>query len=116
MATYQGTPGSFLANSALSVNRAVVLSNNRGVGLAGNTVVPLGFTIGESASGDYADVRFFAGPGTHKCVVTGAPITVGDTVYAAGSGYVSATGTVAIGKTLTTSLVNDAIIEFVPTF
>ena len=116
MATYQGTPGSFVANSALSVNRAVVLSNNRGVGLAGNTVVPLGFTVGEVASGDYAAIRFFAGPGTHKCIVTGAPITVGDTVYAAGSGYVSATGTVAVGKSLTTSTANAAIIEFTPTF
>lgn len=115
MATYQGSPGSFVANSALSINRAVALSNNRGVGLNGSAV-PLGFTIGETASGDYAAVRFFAAAGTHKCIVTGAPITIGDTVYAGASGYVSATGTVAIGKSLTTSVVNDAIIEFTATF
>lgn len=115
MATYQGTPGSFVANAALSINRAVVLSNNRGVGLNGSAV-PLGFTIGEVASGDYAAIRFFNSPGTFKAIVTGAPITVGDTVYAGASGYVSATGTVAIGKSLTTSVVNDAIIEFTATY
>lgn len=116
MATYQGTPGSFVANAALSVARAVALSNNRGVGLATNVAAPVGFTLGEVASGDYAAIRFFSGPGTHRCIVTGAPITVGDTVYAATNGYVSSTGTVALGKTLTTSTVNDAIIEFTPTY
>jgi hypothetical protein len=112
--SYVNTPGSFLANAAISAFRAVVLSTNRGVGANGNTTLPLGFTLIDAAADEYVAVRFIASGGTHKCIVTGAPLTVGDTVYAAGSGFVSSTGTVAVGKTLTTSTANDAIIEIVP--
>jgi hypothetical protein len=113
--SYVNTPGSFLANAAISAFRAVALSSNRGVGANGNTTTPMGFTLMDAAADEYVAVRFIAGPGTHKCIVTGAPITTGDTVYAAGSGYVSATGTVALGKSLNTATANDTIIEFVPT-
>jgi hypothetical protein len=119
MATATFGPRAYLANAAISAFRAVVLSNNGGVGLASNGQVPDGFAQIDVASADYASVRHFFDGGTQKGVLTASPITIGDTVYAAVTGYVSTTGTITVGKSLTTTggaanAHNDAVIEFIP--
>lgn len=114
MATQFNGPGSFLANSALSAFRGVVLSVNRGVGLGGASALPDGFTCEDVASGDYVAVKFLNGPGTQKCEITAAPVTVGDALYAGASGRVSTTGSVLVGKSLSTASANGSVIEFVP--
>lgn len=114
MSTQFNGPGSFAANSAVSAFRAVAISTNRGVDLNAAATAPLGFTQQDAASGDYVAVKFFTGPGTQKCVVTVAPVTVGDTVYAGASGYVSTTGTITVGRSLTTASTDGSVIEFEP--
>jgi len=119
MATANFGPRAYLANAAISAFRAVVLSNNGGVGLAGDAQVPDGFAQIDAASGDYASVRHFFDGGTQRGVITASPITVGDTVYAGASGRVSTTGTITIGKSLTTTggaanAQNGSVIEFIP--
>jgi hypothetical protein len=111
MATQLNGTGSFLANAALSAFRAVAISSNRGVGLNPNTAVPIGFTQQDIASGGFVAVKFFSGPGTQKCSVTAVPVTVGDAIYAAANGQVSTTGTVLVGRSLTTAATNGSIIE-----
>ena len=49
-----------------------------------------------------------------KGTITAAPVTVGDTIYLGASGQVSTTGTVTIGKALTTTSTTGAVIEFLP--
>jgi hypothetical protein len=113
MATQFNGAGSFLANSAISAFRAVAISANRGVGLNPTTGVPIGFTQQDAADGAFVAVKFFSGPGTQKCAVTGAPITVGDTVYTGANGFVSTVTTnVTIGRSLTSAATNGSIIEF----
>lgn len=116
MATQVNGPGSYAANAAMSAFRAVVLSSNRGVGLAPNTAVPLGFIQQDVASGDYVAVKFFSGPGTHKASITVAPVTVGDVVFAGANGQVSTTGTITVGQSQTTASANGSIIEINPIF
>jgi hypothetical protein len=113
MATnYLGT-GTFLANTTITAFYGVVISNNRGVGLATTTACD-GFAQIDAASGDYVTVAFLTNFGTQKGVITVAPVTVGDTIYLGASGLVSTTGTVTIGKALTTTSSNGATIEFLP--
>jgi hypothetical protein len=114
MATQYDGDGSFLANADVSAFRAVAISDNRGVGLNPNNAAPIGFTQQDAASGAYVAVKFFAGPGTQKCAVTAAPVTVGNTLYAAANGFVAPTGTVTVGRSLTTAADNASIIELVP--
>lgn len=111
MATQLNGTGSFLANAALSAFRAVAISSNRGVGLNPNDEVPIGFTQQDCADGSFVAVKFFSGPGTQKCSVTVAPVTVGDALYAGANGQVSTTGTVVVGRSLTTAATNGSIIE-----
>ena len=113
MATnYLGT-GTFLANTTVTAFYGVVISNNRGVGLSTSTACD-GFATIDAASGDYVTVAFLTNFGTQKGVITAAPITVGDTIYLGASGLVSSSGTVTIGKSLTTTTNNGAVIEFIP--
>jgi hypothetical protein len=113
MATnYIGT-GTLLANTTITAFYGVVLSSNRGVGLSSATNCD-GFAQIDAASGDYVTVAFLTNFGTQKGVVTAAPVTVGDTLYLGASGLVSTTGTITIGKSLTTTSSNGAVIEFVP--
>lgn len=121
MATANFGPRAYLANAAISAFRAVVLSNNGGVGLATNSVAPDGFAQIDVASGDYASVRAHIDGGTQKGVLTAAPVTAGDLLYAGATGYVSTTGTVVVGKSLTTTggaanAANGSVIEFIPRF
>lgn len=115
MATSNFGPRAYLANLAISAFRAVVISNNGGVTYAGANAVCDGFAQIDAASGDYVPVRgFFSDGGTQKGVLTAAPVTVGDTLYAGALGRISTTGTITVGKSLTTSASNDTIIEFIP--
>ncbi len=119
MATANFGPRAYLANAAISAFRAVVLSNNGGVGLAGTGQVPDGFAQIDAASGDYASVRHFFDGGTQKGVLTASPVTVGDVLYAGATGYVSSTGTITVGKSLTTTggaanAANGTVVEFIP--
>ena len=113
MATnYLGT-GTFLANTTVTAFYGVVISNNRGVGLSSTSACD-GFAQIDAASGDYVTVAFLTNFGTQKGVVTATPVTVGDTLYLGSSGLVSTTGTVTIGKALTSTSNNGAVIEFIP--
>jgi len=113
MSTLYSGAGSFLANTAVTAFRAVVLSSNGGVTLNSGSTKPDGFALIDAASGDYVSVKFLHDSGTQKGTLSAAPITVGDVVYAANAGNVSPTGTVAIGKALTTSAVTGTVIEFI---
>lgn len=114
MATMYSDRGSFLANTTITAFRAVVLSSNGGVTLNTSATKPDGFALIDAASGDYVSVKFLHNPGTQKGSLSASPITVGDIVYAANAGNVSPTGTVVIGKSLTTSAVTGTVIEFIP--
>ena len=114
MSTLYSGNGTFLANTTITAFRAVVLSSNGGVTLNSGTTKPDGFAQIDAASGDYVSVKFLHSDGTQKGALSAAPITIGDIVYAANAGNVSPTGTVAIGKALTTSAVTGAVIEFIP--
>lgn len=115
MATQYFGNRTYLANLAMSAFRGVVLSNNGGVTYSGASAAIDGFVQIDAASGDYVPVRFFgAGAGTFKAALTAAPVTVGDTLYAGALGRVSTTGTITVGKSLTTASTNDQIIEVQP--
>lgn len=107
-------PRTYVANQAISAYRAVVISTNGGVTYAGNAAIPDGVAIIDGASGDYIPVRGIYTTGTLKCAVTSTPVTVGDTLYAGASGFISTTGTITVGKSLTTTTSSGSIIEFIP--
>jgi hypothetical protein len=118
MATANFGSRAYLANAAISAFRGVVLSNNGGVGLSTNTAIPDGFAEYDAAAGDYVSVRHFFDYGTLKGCLTASPVTASDTLYAAVTGYVSTTGTIVVGKAISTSggaanAQNDAVIEFI---
>jgi hypothetical protein len=115
MATQYLGNGTFLANATITAFQGVVISNNRGVGLSTSTACD-GIAQLDAASGDYVTVRFLHSAGTMKAVVTGTPVTVGDNLYLAASGLVSTTGTVTVGKSLSTQASGNgsAVIEFLP--
>lgn len=113
MATnYIGT-GTFLANTTVTAFYGVVISNNRGVGLSTSTACD-GFAQIDAASGDYVTVAFLTNFGTQKGIIGTGPVTVGDTLYLGSSGVLATSGTVTIGKALTTTASNGATIEFLP--
>jgi hypothetical protein len=114
MSTMYSGNGTFLANTTVTAFRAVVLSSNGGITLNAHGTRPDGFALTDAASGDYVSVKFLHNPGTQKGTLSIAPVTIGDTLYAANAGNVSTTGTIAIGKSLTTSAVTGAVIEFIP--
>jgi len=114
MASQLAGDGSFVANLAVSAFRCVSLSSNRGITYSLTGTVPVGVTLADTASGDFVAVKFFTGPGTHKSEVTGVPVTVGDLLYAADLGRVGTTGTVSVGRSLTTATSNGSVIEFIP--
>ena len=115
MATTNDFSRSFSVNAALSAFRRVSVSNNGAIGYADNGVNGVGVLQQDVTNDSFytPQVRFY-GTGSYMCAVTGAPVTCGDTVYAAVTGYVSSTGTVVAGRTLTTSTVNGTWIEVVP--
>ena len=114
MATSYQNSGTFVANAAITAFRLVSISSNRGVGLSATAGSVDGVAMIDAASGDYVTVQFLSANGTLQGTLVGAPVTVGDTLFAGASGQVGPAGTVTIGKSLTTSADNGAIIEFIP--
>ena len=113
MATNYLGAGTFLANTTITAFQGVVISNIRGVGLSSTTACD-GFAYVDGNSGDYVSVPFPTNNRTPKGTITAAPVTVGDTIYLGASGLVSTTGTVTIGKSLSTASANGTVIEFIP--
>ncbi len=113
MATNYIGAGTFLANTTITAYLGVVLSTNRGVGLSSTSACD-GFALVDGASGDYVSVAFLTNNGTLKGTMSAVPVTVGDTLYLAASGNLSTTGTVTIGKALTTTSTTGAVVEFIP--
>ena len=86
---------------------------DRGVGLAATASLPHGVALIDAASGDQISVQFLGGT-TVKATLLAGPVTVGDTVFSVASGQVAITGTVTVGKSLTTASDAGAIIEMLP--
>ena len=114
MATQYIGSGTFVANSAITAFRNVVISNNRGVGLSATARSVDGVALIDAASGDFLTVQFLTSIGTANGTLIGAPVTVGDTLFSGASGQVSTSGTVTVGKCLTTAATDGSIVEFIP--
>ena len=113
MATSFNQSGTFLANSALTAFRLVSLSSNRGVGMSATASLPDGVVIADAASGDQVAVQFLGG-NTVKATLLAGPVTVGDTLFSTANGTVAITGTITVGKSLTSATDASAIIEMLP--
>jgi hypothetical protein len=112
MATSFNNTGTFVANSAITAFRLVSISANRGVGLAATASIPDGVAIIDAASGDQVTVQFLGGT-TVKATLLAGPVTVGDILFSTANGTVAITGSVTVGKSLTTASDASAIIEMV---
>jgi hypothetical protein len=113
MATSYQNSGAFVANAAITAFRLVSISSNRGVGLAATASFPDGVATIDAASGDLVTVQFL-GRNTVKATLLAGPVTVGDTVFSTANGTVAITGTVTVGKSLSTASDASAIIEILP--
>jgi hypothetical protein len=115
MATTNDFTRSFSVNAALSAFRRVAVSNNGSIDYANNGILGVGILQQDVTNDSFytPSVRFYS-VGTYMCAVTSVPVTIGDTVYAAVNGYVSSTGTVVAGRTLTSASVNGTWIEVIP--
>ena len=113
MATSFQNAGTFVANSAITAFRLVSISSNRGVGLSATASLPDGVALIDAASGDQVSVQFLGGNSVKATLLAG-PVTVGDTVFSVASGQVAITGTITVGKSLTTASDAGAIIEMLP--
>ena len=113
MATSFQNSGTFVANSAITAFRLVSISSNRGVGRAATASLPDGVALIDAASGDQISVQFLGGNSVKATLLAG-PVTVGDTVFSVASGQVAITGTITVGKSLTTASDAGAIIEMLP--
>lgn len=113
MATSFQNSGTFVANAAITAFRLVSISSNLGVGLSATASLPDGVAIIDAASGDLVTVQFLGG-NTVKATLLAGPVTVGDTVFSVASGQVAITGTVTVGKSLSTASDAGAIIEMLP--
>ena len=116
MATQTNDHGSFSVNAALSAGFRVALSSNGSVGLASNTVAGIGVTQADVTADSFSvvPVRFFTA-GSARISVTGTPLTAGDIAYAAASGRVAPTGTVAVGIFRESASTNGVLVEVLPT-
>ena len=113
MATSYQNSGTFLANAAITAFRLVSISSNRGVGLSATASLPDGVATIDAASGDYVTVQFLGG-NTVKVTLLAGPVTVNDTLFSTANGTVAITGSVTVGKSLTTASDASAIIEMIP--
>jgi hypothetical protein len=113
MATSYQNSGTFVANAAITAFRLVSISSNRGVGLAATASLPDGVATIDATSGDLVTVQFLGG-NTIKATLLAGPVTVGDTVFSTANGTVAITGTITVGKSLTTASDASAIIEILP--
>lgn len=100
----------FTAGAAIARHLRVTLTAGK-LAAAGNTTVELGTLVDASfADLDVRAVRLRNAQGTCKMVAVDA-ITLGNPVYAAASGKISASGSVLIGKALEASTADNDIIE-----
>ena len=113
MATSFNNTGTFVANAAITAFRLVSISSNLGVGLAATAAIPDGVAIIDAASGDQVTVQFLGG-NTVKATLLAGPVTVGDTLFSVASGQVAITGTITVGKSLSTASDAGAIIQMLP--
>ena len=113
MATSYQNSGSFVANSAITAFRLVSISSNRGVGLSATASLPDGVATIDAASGDFVTVQFLGGNTVNVTLLAG-PVTIGDTIFSVASGQVAITGTITVGKSLSTASDAGAIIEMIP--
>jgi hypothetical protein len=113
MATSYQNSGTFTANSAITAYRLVSISSNRGVGLSATASLPDGVATIDAASGDLVTVQFLGGNTVNVTLLAG-PVTIGDTIYSVASGQVAITGTITVGKSLSTASDAGAIIEMIP--
>ena len=114
MATNYIGSGTFVANSAITAYRNVVISSNRGVGLSATAGSVDGVALIDAASGDFVSVAFLTANGTLNGTLINAPVTIGDTLFAGASGQLSTSGTITIGKSLTTAATDASVIEWIP--
>jgi hypothetical protein len=113
MSTYFNNSGTFVANAAITAFRLVSISSNRGVGLAATASLPDGVALIDAASGDQVSVQFLGG-NTVKATLLAGPVTVGDTLFSTANGSVAITGTITVGKSLSTASSASSIIEMIP--
>ncbi len=113
MATSFQNAGTFVANSAITAFRLVSISSNRGVGLSATASLPDGVALIDAASGDQISVQFLGGNSVKATLLAG-PVTVGDTLYSTANGTVAITGSITVGKSLSTASDASAIIEMIP--
>lgn len=113
MATSFNNTGTFVANAAITAFRLVSISANRGVGLAATASLPDGVAVIDAASGDQVTVEFLGGNSVKATLLAG-PVTVNDTLFSTANGTVAITGTITVGKSLTTASDAGAIIEMLP--
>ena len=113
MSTQYLNSGTYLANSALTAFRLVTISSNLGVGLCATGGVVDGVTQIDAASGDYVTVQFLGG-NTIKVALLAGPVTVGNTLFAVAGGLVAITGTITVGKSLSTASDANAVVEILP--
>jgi predicted transcriptional regulator len=114
MSTKSNGPRAHLANAVITAHQAVVLSNNGGVGLNGDSTKADGFALTDAASGDYVGVQYLHDSGTLKGQSAVSVIAVGGTLYYGAGGTISSTGTIVAGKALEACSVTGAVIEFIP--
>lgn len=115
MSQYFETPTrAFIANAALApFTRVSILSTGK-VAAAGTGEIGVGTTETRSfADGDSINVRLQTAEGTRK-VIASTAITLGTVVYAAASGRVASSGTIALGTALEAATANGDIIEILP--
>jgi hypothetical protein len=113
MATSYQNSATFVANAAITAFRLVSISSNRGVGLSATASLPDGVATIDAASGDLVTVQFLGG-NTVKATLLAGPVTVGDTLFTTANGTVAITGTITVGKSLSTASDASAIIEMLP--
>ena len=121
MATNYYGAGSFVATAAISANRLVVISPDRGVVACVSGKYPDGVTLEDAAAGDYVAVQFWNSGGTIKASCTSGPVTVGSIVFAEAGGRVGRTAgaLITVGRSLTTATAAQtaaglAVIEVMP--
>lgn len=103
MATNYLGNGSFIATSAISANRLVVVSPDRTVWAAATGKYPDAVTLNDAAAGEYVSVKFWNSGGSVKVSFTLGPVTCGNVVYAVASGQAGRSqGTITIGRALNT--------------
>ena len=104
----------------MSAYLRVTINSSGSVALASNTTRGIG-TLWQDTADDGStldvNVRLNTAPGTCVGVLTAAPSTVGDTLYAAANGQVAPTGTVIVGINANINVIgqtaNGSLVEYI---